>query len=962
MGGHPSFLHAWTATLTDPEARLSPDALLAQVQQNDAQAHRGKLKIFFGASPGVGKTYAMLKAARRLREQGVDVCIGIVETHGRADTARLLEDMEPLALREVRRGRLTLREFDLAAALQRHPTVLLVDELAHSNAPGCRHPKRWQDVEELLASGVDIYTTLNVQHLESVSDIVGSITGVQVRETLPDRVFEAADEVVLVDLPPDELLQRLRDGKVYLPEQAAHAVRNFFRKGNLLALRQLALRLTAEQVEGEMRDYRSSRVGGQVWDAAEALLVCVGPHDDASLVRAAARLADALHARWHVITVETPALQSRHEARRDHALKLLQLARELGAQTAMLSGANAAEAALAYARTHNLNRAMLGRSPTWAWWRRLLGRSTTALLAHQAPDLDLILITRATQTLRPAAARSAFDLPQAGALWRRYLPALLISGAITLLASPLRSYFDLSNTVMLFMLGVVAVALRFGRGPAALSAIVNVLAFDYFYVPPRFSFAVSDVQYIFTFGVMLGVGLLIGHLTSHLHFQAMVAGQRERRTHDLYELSRELSGALTTDQVAEIGERVVQASFRCRASLLLLGMDDSLQPGADAASGTALPVDAELARWCLQHGEPAGHGTDTLPSAVLFYLPLKAPMRVRGVLVVDPGDTRLSTIPELRRLLETCATQIAIALERIHFVSVAQDTLLAMQAERMRNSLLSTLSHDLRTPLTSLVGAAEVLASQLAAQCATPCATQATVSAASLHAQALIIMRQARRLAHMVDDLLDMARLQSGQVTLRHDWQSVEELVGSALRAVDPAQLAQHPLHIDLPADFPLVRADAVLLERVLVNLLDNALKFTPPGTPLGVRAQVQGAEALLTVWDQGPGLPHGRERAVFEKFTRGEPESSIPGVGLGLAICRVIVEAHGGTIAAANQPMGGAAFSVRLPLQTAPQLEPAGDAEHEAETGKSPAAATVDPAAHALEPTAAPPTSPELP
>ncbi|OZB47466.1 MAG: two-component system sensor histidine kinase KdbD, partial [Thiomonas sp. 14-66-4] len=351
-----------------------------------------------------------------------------------------------------------------------------------------------------------------------------------------------------------------------------------------------------------------------------------------------------------------------------------------------------------------------------------------------------------------------------------------------------------------------------------------------------------------------------------------------------------------------------------------------------------------------------------LPSAALFYLPLKAPMRVRGVLVVDPGDTRLSTIPELRRLLETCATQIAIALERIHFVSVAQDTLLAMQAERMRNSLLSTLSHDLRTPLTSLVGAAEVLASQLAAQCATPCATQATASAASLHAQALIIMRQARRLAHMVDDLLDMARLQSGQVTLRHDWQSVEELVGSALRAVDPAQLAQHPLHIDLPADFPLVRADAVLLERVLVNLLDNALKFTPPGTPLGVRAQVQGAEALLTVWDQGPGLPHGRERAVFEKFTRGEPESSIPGVGLGLAICRVIVEAHGGTIAAANQPMGGAAFSVRLPLQTAPQLEPAGDAEREAETGKSPAAATVDPAAHALEPTAAPPTSPELP
>ena len=909
--------------MTDPDSRPSPDALLAQARQDAAQAQRGRLKLFFGASPGVGKTYAMLMAARRLRDEGVDVCVGLVETHGRAETARLLEGLEQIPLREVRHGAHLLREFDPAAALARRPAVLLVDELAHSNAPGSRHPKRWQDVEELLDAGIDLYTTLNVQHLESVSDIVGGITGVQVRETLPDRVFERADEVVLVDLPPDDLLQRLRDGKVYLPEQAAHAVRNFFRKGNLLALRQLALRLTAEQVEGEMRDYRNSRVGGAVWDAAEALLVCAGPRDDIGLVRAAARLADALHARWHVITVETPALQGANEAQRDAVIALLQRARDLGAQTAMLAGPNAAEAALAYARTHNLNRVMLGRAPRWPWWRRVLGRSTTAVLARQAPELDLILITRDARTPPSALVGLHPVRPSAGALVRRYLPALLISGAITLLASPLRSYFDLSNTVMLFMLGVVAVALRFGRGPAALAAVVNVLAFDFFYVPPRFSFAVSDVQYVFTFSVMLGVGLLIGHLTSHLHVQARVAGQRERRTHDLYELSRELSGALTADKVAEIGARVLQASFRCRISLLLLDLDDSLRPAADVNAGTTLPFDAELARWCLQRGAPAGQGTDTLPGAPLFYLPLKAPMRVRGVLVVDPGDTRLSTIPELRLLLETCATQIAIALERIHFVSVAQDTLLAMQAERLRNSLLSALSHDLRTPLTALVGAAEVLAAQLAS---TPVSTDTSPQTATLQAQALTITQQARRLARMVDDLLDMARLQSGQVTLRQDWQSVEELVGSALRAVDAATLAQHPLQIDLPADFPLLRADAVLLERVLVNLLDNALKFTPPGTPLGVRARVEGAEALLTVWDQGPGLPSGRERAVFDKFTRGDPESPIPGVGLGLAICRVIVEAHGGSITATNQAQGGVAFLLRLPLQAAPQLEACGD------------------------------------
>ena len=913
--------------MTDPDIRPSPDALLAQVQQDAEQAQRGRLKLFFGASPGVGKTYAMLMAARRLRDEGVDVCVGLVETHGRAETARLLEGLEQIPLREVRHGAHLLREFDPAAALARRPAVLLVDELAHSNAPGSRHPKRWQDVEELLDAGIDLYTTLNVQHLESVSDIVGGITGVQVRETLPDRIFERADEVVLVDLPPDDLLQRLKDGKVYLPEQAAHAVRNFFRKGNLLALRQLALRLTAEQVEGEMRDYRSRRVGGAVWDAAEALLVCAGPRDDIGLVRAAARLADALHARWHVITVETPALQGASEAQRDHALALLQRARDLGAQTAMLAGPHAAEAALAYARTHNLNRVVLGRAPRWPWWRRVLGRSTTAVLARQAPDLDLILITRDARSPPTALAGLHPALPSADALMRRYLAALLISGAITLLASPLRSYFDLSNTVMLFMLGVVAVALRFGRGPAALAAVVNVLAFDFFYVPPRFSFAVSDVQYVFTFSVMLGVGLLIGHLTSHLHFQARVAGQRERRTHDLYELSRELSGALTVDQVAEIGTRVVQASFRCRATLLVLGLDERPQPAADVAADALLPFDAELARWCLQRGAPAGQGTDTLPGAPLFYLPLKAPMRVRGVLVVDPGNTRLSTIPELRRLLETCATQIAIALERIHFVSVAQDTLLAMQAERMRNSLLSALSHDLRTPLTALVGTAEVLSTRLAAH--------PPGDAATLHGQALSLLQQSRRLARMVDDLLDMARLQSGQVTLRQDWQSVEELVGSALRAVDAAALAQHPLQIDLPADFPLVRADAVLLERVLVNLLDNALKFTPPGTPLGVRARVRGAEAEITVWDRGPGLPAGRERAVFETFTRGDPESPIPGVGLGLAICRAIVEAHGGRVTAANAPEGGAAFNVRLPLHEMAPLDAA------AELGTEPAGPT---------------------
>ncbi len=900
------------------EQRPDPDALLREVEQQEQQARQGRLRIFFGASPGVGKTYAMLGAAQQLRAKGVDVVCGVVETHGRAETERLLQGLEVLPRLQPHSGARGAGELDLAAALQRRPAVLLVDELAHSNAAASRHPKRWQDVEELLAAGIDVYTTLNVQHLDSVSHIVASIAEVPVRETVPDSLFQQAAEVVLVDLTPDELLQRLREGKVYVAAQAARALRNFFRKGNLLALRQLALRLTAERVDSQMRSYRSTQVGGEVWSASEALLVCVGPDNGPGLVRAAARLAEALHARWHVVYAETPPLQQLAEARRSAILKLLQLGRDLGAHTAVLAGQHAPAEVLAYARSHNLNRVVMARHRRRSWWREAWRESFARSLGTLAPDIDLVLLAPEVDA-QSAGAAPAGSAAEARALpWRDYAWALAGSAALTAVALPLSWYFHLSNIVMLFLVGVVLVAWRLGRGPAVLAAFVNVLAFDFFYVPPKYSFAVSDVQYLFTFGVMLGVGLLIGHLTAGLRYQVRVANQRERRTRDLYALSRDLSGALTVEQVVDFGLRYVRNGFRARAALLVLGNDEGLHEADSPDPGGAIEgIDGDLARWCVEHAEAAGIGTNTLPALPLLYLPLKAPMRVRGVLVMAPNTPRSVLVPEQRRLLDTIATQIAIALERVHFVEVAQDTLVAMEAERLRNSVLSALSHDLRTPLTALIGATDLLR------------MRAGADSPQLREQLDSVARQARRLAKMVEDMLEMARLQSGKVRLRQHWQSLEELIGNALRSFDEEQLALHPLQLELPPELPLVYADAQLLERVFVNLFDNALKYTPPGTPIGVGARVQGARLHVSVWDEGPGLARGGESGLFDKFARGNVESSIPGVGLGLAICRSVIEAHGGSIHAANRPTGGASFEFELPLRTPPELaaaEEAGD------------------------------------
>ncbi len=891
------------------EARPDPDLLLAKVKRQEADAHRGKLRIYFGSSAGVGKTYAMLAAARKLRDAGRDIIVGVVETHGRAETAALLGNLEILPPKAMPYRGKDLSEFDLDAALLRRPSLILVDELAHSNVQGARHPKRWQDVEELLAAGIDVFSTLNVQHLESLNDVVGGITNVRVWETVPDTVFDGADEVVLVDIPAEELLERLRAGKVYVPVQAERAAENFFRKGNLMALRELALRRTAERVEGDVQAYRVDKSIGSVWKTANALLTCVGPDAGAErVVRAAARLAGQLNAEWHAIYVETPALQRLAAARRENILATLTLAQDLGATTAVVANADVALGVIAYARSHNLSKLVIGRDPArrlWPWQR-----SSGQKLALLAPDIDLVEIGRTDGVMQNGDARNSSSWPaptgrdsadRRRLKHLRYLWSALACVAVTLLSMPLAARFDRSNIVAIYILTVVLVAVRFGRGAAALAAVLSVCAFDFFFVPPRFSFAVSDVQYFLTFCIMLAVGLITGQLTAGLRFQARVAGHREERAGSLYEIARDLSGAVQIEQVVRISDESIERTFRATAALLLPNAEGQLSM-ASSRSDSALSVDIGIAQWAFDKGQPAGFGTDTLPGSEVLYIPLRAPTRARGVLAVKAHNRRLLRIPEQRQLLDTFAALIAIALERVHYVEVAQDALVRMESERLRNSLLAALSHDLRTPLTVLVGLAESLA-----------LTKPPLSPVQLES-AEAIQDEARRMSTMVSNLLDMARIESGEVKLNLQWQPLEEVVGSALNAAR-AMLKQHALEVNIPRDLPLVRFDALLIERVLVNLLENASKYTPPGSKITLAAQTIGDSLSVSVSDDGPGLTAGREEAVFQKFTRGERESATPGVGLGLAICRAIVESHHGKIVAMNRPGGGARFTFTLPL-----------------------------------------------
>ncbi|SAK52507.1 sensor histidine kinase [Caballeronia ptereochthonis] len=923
--------------------RPTPDELLDKLHREEEKRQRGRLKIFFGASAGVGKTFAMLQSARRRRDEGVEVVVGVVETHGRKETLALLESLETLPPARIEyRGRL-LAEFDLDAALARKPQLILVDELAHSNVQGSRHMKRWQDVQELLDAGIDVYTTVNVQHLESLNDIVGRITGIRVWETVPDRVFDLADEVTLVDLPPEELLDRLREGKVYLPQQAEHAVRNFFRKGNLIALRELALRRTADRVDAQMREYRADQSIERIWRARERLIACIGPGpESATLVRAAARLAAALKADWLAVYVETPKLQRLSDDIRKRTLDALKLASELGAETVTLDGADAAATLIDYAHMRNVSKLVAGASASEGW-RRLIERPVSERIIRQGSDIDVTLVSTGQRDAQRRTLADAFGISRDGAHSRprAYLYALAIGAGITLVADMLAArQFAITNLVMLYLLGVIFAAVRLGRGPGVMLSFLSVAAFDFFFVPPELSFSVTDTQYLLTFIVMLLTSLTISHLTSSLRREARIASQRERRTGAMYAMTKELAAALMTEQIIEIGSRHVAEVFQAKVAILLPDAAEKVrqkvgEPNPDTTLDAG-QLDLDIAQWVYDQQKPAGRGTETLPASRALYLPLKAPMRTRGVLALATGREAELAVPEQRRMIETFAAQIALALERVHYVEIAQDALVNMESERLRNSLLSAISHDLRTPLTSIVGFASVLEEQ-AREAGAGAGGDSDASQELVHA----IHEEALRMSGLVTNLLDMARLQAGSIRLNRQWSMLEETVGAAL-AASRRVLEGRPVQVRVPANLPLLQLDAVLMERLFANLLENAAKYTPAGTPIQIGAALEhdgdARFVRVCVDDEGPGVPSGMQSRLFDKFTRGEKESAQPGIGLGLAICRAIVEAHGGKIGVENRAdasgsVRGARFWFTLPADDAPPEDVPPDEEVESKT-----------------------------
>ncbi|HEY2591328.1 MAG TPA: sensor histidine kinase KdpD [Steroidobacteraceae bacterium] len=892
------------------EVRPDPDKLLAHVQAEEARAQRGRVRIFFGASAGVGKTYAMLEAARAARLADKDVVVGYVEPHGRVETERLLEGLERLPPLPVRYRSLVRQEFDLDAALKRRPTVLLVDELAHSNLtggePALRHPKRWQDVEELLEAGISVWTTVNVQHLESLNDLITQTTGVRQRETLPDHVFDEADEVELIDLPPEELLARLHSGKVYIRDEAANAVERFFRMPNLMALREMALRRVADRVEAEARATAGLARDLQPRLPGERILVATGPdRQSEQLVRAGKRLADALDANWIVVYIETPALLKMSDAQRNRRIDILRLGESLGAETVTIDGPTATEALLEYAQTRNATRVIVG-APKRSGLKALLRPSTATELARRARGFDVITVAPPEHPGIPRAdrAQNRPDNLPVQIPWDRYAWAVAISIACTIVAYAMTPRFELVNIVMVYLLGATVAGTQLGRGPSVATSVLNVAIFDFCFVPPRYTFAVSDAQYLVTFAVMLIVGLVSATLMASVRQQTRVAGARERRTALLYAMSRELAATRGITQLATAAVRHVAEVFQCKAVVLLPDEHGKLHmPAGPPLEQSLRGADLAIAQWVADHGREAGLETDTLTAAPALYVPLGDGERRLGVLAVLPTNRRRVSLPEQRHLLETFASQIGVALERAQLAERTEAVRVAAERESLRNTLLASISHDLRTPLAAIAGAGGTLAEQGAA-----------LEETTRSSLARSIEAKAREMSELITNVLDLMRFEVGQIVLRRDWQMFEDLIGAALRELGP-RLAAYTVETRLPATLPPVYVDATLIVKLFTNLLDNVVKYTPPGTQVVISAVLDKAFVLVTVDDSGPGLPPGDPARLFEKFQRGSEEGTTVGVGLGLAICRAIVHEHGGEITARNRPQGGAHFEFTLPL-----------------------------------------------
>src|SRR5690349_18666347 len=888
------------------DLRPSPEALLEAARREDSRT--GKLKIFVGAAPGVGKTYEMLSNAHAKLKAGADVVVGVVETHGRAETEALLAGLEVLPRRTIDYRGQTVEEMDLDALIARHPQIALVDELAHTNAHGSRHPKRYLDVEELLSRGIDVYTAVNIQHIESLNDVVAQITHVRVRETVPDSIFDRADAIELVDLTPDDLIQRLKEGKVYVPKQAERALEHYFSPGNLTALRELALRRTAERVDEQLLTHMQANAIAGPWAAGERILVCVSEDPRAAgLVRHTKRLADRVHAPWTAISIETRGSLQLSDEQRDRLADTLRLAEALGGEALTIPGVERriADDVIKFAQANNVTQIIVGKSSRSRLFEIMRG-SVVHDLVRRAGNITINVVAGEEQPAGPGPGNSVQTAARTEAFNPRpYLMALVITAGGLAAAELLQPRFGIENVDLVLLTAVVGVAVRYGLWPSLLATVVASLAYNFFFMPPIYTFTIADPTNIAAFILFMVIAILVSNVAARVRTQADAAIGRIRMSEQLYAFSRKLAGTATLDDVLWATAYQIALMLKVRVVLLLpergvLEVKSGYPPEDELDQ-----ADLAAANWAWSNDRPAGRGSDTLPGAKRLFLPMRTGRGAIGVIGIDNDRTGPLLTPDQRRLLDALVDQGALAIERVLLVEDMDRVKRTVESDRLRGALLTSISHDLKTPLASVLGAASTLRD-----------LGAGLNDAQKNDLLATMIDESERLNRFIANLLDMTKLESGAIvpnTARHD---VSEIVGSALRRAGKI-LVHHKVSLELNPNLPMLELDAVLFEQVLFNLLDNAAKYAPSDTTISIRGGHDQEKVTLQILDEGSGIPPQELGSVFEKFYRAQKGDHVrPGTGLGLAISRGFVEAMHGTITAANRAdRSGAVISIRLPV-----------------------------------------------
>jgi len=875
---------------TFDENRPDPDALLSILKKEEEKSKKARLKIFFGMCAGAGKTYDMLKAAHEARSKGIDVLIGYIETHKRPETEALLEGLSIIPRKKIEYRGTQLEEFDIDAVLERHPKLVLVDELAHTNAPGSRHRKRYQDILELLENGIDVYTTLNVQHLESRADTVAQITGAIIRETVPDSIFEQADEVEIIDISPEELLTRLAEGKVYTPERSQQAIQNFFKEGNLTALREMSLRLTAERVDHQLRDYmKTQRISGP-WKSSQRLLVGINTSRECfTLIRWARRLAYAMDGSWVAVYVESS--RSISETEKNQLAKNVKLAHELGAEVITTADEDIAQALVRIAREQNATQILVGKPKhLFSFRKNILER-----IIDVSGDLDIHVVGGDHGS---AKRQRLFRLPEIHSGWLQYLVSSIIVSLIALLCFPLEPVLGYQTVSLILLLTVAVLPLKLGTGPVLLAAGLSALIWDYFFIPPSFTFVISVTQDVLMFIAYFAIAAVTGTLTARIRAREKAVLQREARASALYALTRDLSNARNQDEVANASVTNMKKFFHSEVVIFLSDLEGDILAQPHSASTFQIdPKEFTVAAWTYWNEKKAGKFTDTLPFAEASYFPISGPRYPLGVVGIKQHQP-FSIDQET--LVENFIRQIASALEREQLNEMAKNSIAIVESEKLYKTLFNSISHELRTPIAAVISASESLLSGK-----TPEALKRSL--------AMEIHSAAERLNRLVGNLLDMARLESGHISPKLDWCDVRDLVHAATEKLS-RELSDHRVTVEIPPDLPLVKMDFSLIEQVLTNLLLNASVYTPPETEVRVEARHDGQDCVIIISDNGLGFPKESLSKLFEKFYR-VPGTQAGGTGLGLSIARGFVEAHQGTLKVENNPVGGARFTIRMPL-----------------------------------------------